>query len=64
VLGIKVHDGEKMGGDSYRMPCTPVGPGEEVKDADMCIIESMPVKSLDHLSEIRRDYFKRKKTNR
>jgi len=42
----KIHDGEKMGGDSYRIPCTPVSPGEEVKDADMCIIESMPVKSL------------------
>lgn len=40
------HDGEKMGGDSYRVPCTPVSPGEEVKDENMCIIESMPVKSL------------------
>ncbi len=42
----KVHDGTKMGGSSYRVPCEPVGPGEEVKDEDMCIIESMPVKSL------------------
>ncbi|HEA23246.1 hypothetical protein LCGC14_1542650 [marine sediment metagenome] len=41
-----VHDGAKMGGDSYRVPCKPVAPGEEVKDEDMCIIESMPVKSL------------------
>lgn len=41
-----VHDGEKMGGDSYRVPCSPVGPGEEVAGEDMCIIESMPVKSL------------------
>lgn len=40
------HDGEKMGGDSYRVPCTPVGPGEKVLDENMCIIESMPVKSL------------------
>ncbi len=41
-----VHDGAKMGGDSYRVPCEPVAPGEEVKEEDMCIIESMPVKSL------------------
>tara|TARA_R110002049_G_scaffold21300_1_gene77880 strand:+ start:738 stop:1958 length:1221 start_codon:yes stop_codon:yes gene_type:complete len=41
-----VHDGEKMTGTSYRVPCNPVAPGEEVKDEDMCIIESMPVKSL------------------
>lgn len=42
----KVHDGEKMGGDSYRVPCKPVAPGSAVDDKDMCIIESMPVKSL------------------
>ncbi len=42
----KVHDGPKMGGTSYRVPCSPVAPGEKVKDEDMCIIESMPVKSL------------------
>jgi DMSO/TMAO reductase YedYZ molybdopterin-dependent catalytic subunit len=42
----KVHDGEKMTGSSYRVPCEPVAPGEKVKDEDMCIIESMPVKSL------------------
>lgn len=42
----KVHDGSKMTGDSYRVPCEPVAPGETVKDEDMCIIESMPVKSL------------------
>lgn len=42
----KVHDGEKMTGSSYRIPCEPVAPGEKVKDEDMCIIESMPVKSL------------------
>lgn len=41
-----VHDGEKMTGSSYKVPCNPVAPGEEVKDEDMCIIESMPVKSL------------------
>ena len=42
----KVHDGAKMGGKSYRVPCKPVAPGEVVKDNEMCIIESMPVKSL------------------
>lgn len=42
----RVHDGEKMTGTSYRIPCQPVAPGEKVKDEDMCIIESMPVKSL------------------
>ncbi|NAS10394.1 sulfite oxidase [Poritiphilus flavus] len=42
----KVHDGAKMTGSSYRVPCDPVAPGAKVKDEDMCIIESMPVKSL------------------
>jgi len=42
----KVHDGTKMTGTAYRVPCKPVSPGEKVKDEDMCIIESMPVKSL------------------
>lgn len=41
-----VHDGPKMTGQSYRVPCKPVAPGTEVEDKDMCIIESMPVKSL------------------
>lgn len=42
----KVHDGAKMTGTSYRVPCNPVAPGAKVADEDMCIIESMPVKSL------------------
>jgi DMSO/TMAO reductase YedYZ molybdopterin-dependent catalytic subunit len=42
----RVHDGPKMGGYSYRVPCEPVAPGAEVAKEDMCIIESMPVKSL------------------
>lgn len=42
----KVHDGAKMEGSSYRVPCEPVAPGEKVLDENMCIIESMPVKSL------------------
>ncbi|MDX1508847.1 MAG: sulfite oxidase [Woeseiaceae bacterium] len=41
-----VHDGPKMTGQSYRVPCKPVEPGAVVADEDMCIIESMPVKSL------------------
>ncbi|MGB5246114.1 MAG: sulfite oxidase [Woeseia sp.] len=46
LIRDRVHDGEKMLGQSYRVPCKPVAPGAEVADADMCIIESMPVKSL------------------
>ncbi|WP_397362647.1 sulfite oxidase [Olleya sp. R77988] len=42
----KVHDGTKMTGTAYRVPKNPVAPGEKVKDEDMCIIQSMPVKSL------------------
>lgn len=42
----RVHDGPKMGGQSYRVPCEEVAPGEQVPDENMCIIESMPVKSL------------------
>lgn len=41
-----IHDGAKMTGNAYRVPCKSVAPGEKVKDEDMCIIESMPVKSL------------------
>jgi DMSO/TMAO reductase YedYZ molybdopterin-dependent catalytic subunit len=46
VVRDRVHDGPKMTGTSYRVPCNPVAPGSEVPDEDMCIIESMPVKSL------------------
>jgi DMSO/TMAO reductase YedYZ molybdopterin-dependent catalytic subunit len=46
VVRNQVHDGEKMGGSSYRVPCKPVAPGSSVPDEDLCIIESMPVKSL------------------
>ena len=41
-----IHDGPKMTGTAYRVPCKPVAPGDKVEDKDMCIIESMPVKSL------------------
>jgi len=46
VIRDREHDGEKMTGDSYRMPRHPVAPGSKVPDEDMVIIESMPVKSL------------------
>jgi DMSO/TMAO reductase YedYZ molybdopterin-dependent catalytic subunit len=46
VIRDQVHDGPKMTGTSYRVPCNPVAPGSEVPDEQMCIIESMPVKSL------------------
>lgn len=46
VVRNKVHDGEKMNGQSYRVPCHPVAPGEKVPDSEMCIMESMIVKSL------------------
>ncbi|MEO1035340.1 MAG: sulfite oxidase [Pseudomonadota bacterium] len=46
LIRDRVHDGAKMTGSSYRVPCRPVAPGETVADEDMCIIESMPVKSL------------------
>jgi DMSO/TMAO reductase YedYZ molybdopterin-dependent catalytic subunit len=42
----QVHDGEKMGGMSYRVPGYPVAPGAEVPEEDFVIIESMPVKSI------------------
>ncbi|HAW53359.1 MAG TPA: molybdopterin containing oxidoreductase [Flavobacteriales bacterium] len=42
----KIHDGPKMEGHSYRIACDPVEPGAHVEEKDMCIIESMPVKSL------------------
>ena len=42
----KIHDGAKMMGTAYRIPCKTIAPGEKVADKNMCIIESMPVKSL------------------
>ena len=35
-----------MGGTSYRVPCESVAPGVQVAEDNMCIIESMPVKSI------------------
>ncbi len=42
----QIHDGAKMGGYSYRIPCRGVAPGSTVLETNMCIIEAMPVKSL------------------
>ena len=42
----QVHDGEKMGGQSYRVPAYPVAPGTDVPNEDMVIMEAMPVKSI------------------
>lgn len=46
VIRDREHDGEKMTGNSYRMPRYPVAPGTKVPATDMAIIEAMPVKSL------------------
>ena len=46
VVRNRVHDGPKMTGTSYRVPCSSVAPGSQVPEDEMCIIESMPVKSL------------------
>ncbi|MEX2125369.1 MAG: molybdopterin-dependent oxidoreductase [Woeseia sp.] len=46
LIRDRVHDGEKMTGQSYRLPCEPIAPGSEVADENMCIIESMPVRSV------------------
>jgi len=46
VVRDRVHDGAKMAAPSYSVPCDPVAPGSKVAAQDMCIIESMPVKSL------------------
>lgn len=46
VVRNQVHDGPKMTGTAYRVPCDSVAPGTVVPDDEMCIIESMPVKSL------------------
>jgi DMSO/TMAO reductase YedYZ molybdopterin-dependent catalytic subunit len=46
VVRNTVHDGAKMAPPSYSTPCESVAPGSKVADDAMCIIESMPVKSL------------------
>lgn len=46
VIRNKIHDGPKMEGESYRVPCSPIAAGTKTNNEEMCIIESMPVKSL------------------
>lgn len=46
VVRNKVHDGPKMTGQSYRVPCNPVEPGTKVDNKDMCVMGSMPIKSI------------------
>ena len=46
LLRDRVHDGEKIQGQPYRVPCKPVPPGTIVVDEDMYIIQSMPMKFL------------------
>ena len=46
LIRDRIHDGAKMTGSAYRVPCAPVAPGTKVPDTQMCIIQSMPVKSL------------------
>ena len=46
VVRDQVHDGAKMASPSYRVPCSPVSPGSKVSELNMCIIESLPVKSM------------------
>ena len=50
-LRDKLHDGSKMGGQSYRIPKYPVAPGTEVPKDDFVIMEAMPVKSLVTMPE-------------
>src|SRR3546814_11509962 len=42
----RVHDGQGMGGFSYRVMRTPIIPGSEAAEADTRILESMPVRSI------------------
>jgi len=46
VIRNQVHDGTKMTGQAYRVPCETVAAGTKVPDEEMCIIKSMPVKSI------------------
>ena len=46
VVRNKIHDGEKMDGNHYRVPKYPIQPGAKIADIDLKIIESMPVKSV------------------
>jgi len=40
------HDGQGMGGTSYRVPSTPIVPGGKADEKSFRILESMPVRSI------------------
>ena len=42
----RIHDGAKMAPPAYHIPCEPVVRGSQVSNNDMCMLDSMPVKSL------------------
>jgi DMSO/TMAO reductase YedYZ molybdopterin-dependent catalytic subunit len=42
----KEHDGQGMGGFSYRTPKKPIVPGSKGDEKDMAILEAMPVRSV------------------
>ncbi|MDB5590839.1 sulfite oxidase [Enterovirga sp.] len=46
VLRDREHDGQGMTGTSYRVPIRPMIPGGKTDDANMRILESMPVRSI------------------
>lgn len=45
-LRDKVHDGQGMGGTSYRVAIKPMVPGGKADDSNFRILESMPVRSI------------------
>jgi sulfite oxidase len=45
-LRNKVHDGQGMGGTSYRVPISPIVPGDKPNEANFRDLESMPVRSI------------------
>ncbi len=42
----RLHDDPKMAPPAYHVPCEPVPPWSQVPNDAMCLLESMPVKSL------------------
>ncbi|AMJ60783.1 sulfite oxidase [Bosea sp. PAMC 26642] len=46
TLRDREHDGEKMSGTNYRLPVSPVKPGEAIDPAQFAVITDMPVKSV------------------
>ena len=46
TLRNKVHDGQGMGGTSYRVAIKPMVPGSKADDSNFKILESMPVRGI------------------